>query len=366
MPDWERLLGLAFWGNGLVQWVIAALAFGVTFTVLPLLRGYVIAKQRSWKADRVHDGVELVALLVSRTSRFVLWVVAIGVASAMLDLPPRVERGLKIVLVLAFWLQAGAWAVTSVRFMLDRHRGKSGSVDVARSGSFEIVMFLARLLIFALVFILALDNLGVNISALLAGLGIGGIAIALAVQTVLSDLFASLSIAFDKPFEVGDALQVDNETGTVERIGIKSTRLRATSGEQIIISNADLLKSRVHNHKRLHERRYAFTVNVTYDTPVETVRRIPRILEAAVRVHEPQVRFDRSHFARFADFALVFETVYFVLSPDYNLFMGIQQDINVRLLEQFEAEGIRFAFPTQTLNVEGAVGALAAESSQPQ
>jgi small-conductance mechanosensitive channel len=207
-------------------------------------------------------------------------------------------------------------------------------------------MFVARLLIFSFAALLALDNLGVQIKPLLAGLGIGGIAIALAVQTVLGDLFASLSITLDKPFEIGDSLLVDDANGTVERIGIKSTRLRSLNGEQIIISNAELLKSRVRNFKRMSERRYAFTVGVAYETPRELLAEVPAIIEAAVRA-QPKTRFDRCHLLKLGDSSLLFETVYIVTEADYQLFADTQQAINFRLLEEFGERGIMFAYPTQ-------------------
>jgi len=206
--------------------------------------------------------------------------------------------------------------------------------------------------LWVIVFITALDKFGVNVTTLVTGLGIGGVAIALAVQNVLGDLFAALSIVFDKPFDVGDSIAVDQMQGTVERIGLKTTRVRSVSGEQIIISNSELLKSRIRNYKRQLDRRVVFTTDVTYGTTPETVARIPGMIREVVSSQQP-VRFDRSHFTQYTDSALRIETVYFVLDADYGRYLDIQQMINLELLRRFRAEQIELAFPTRTVVLEG-------------
>jgi len=198
------------------------------------------------------------------------------------------------------------------------------------------------------ILLLALDNMGVDITALIAGLGIGGIAVALALQNVLGDLFASLSIVLDKPFVIGDFIIVDDLLGTVERIGLKTTRVRSLYGEQLVFSNSDLLNSRIRNYKRMFERRILFSIGVTYQTPHEKLATIPGIIREVIESQE-QVRFDRAHFKEYGDSALKFEIVYYVLVPDYNTHMDIQQAINLAIVRRFEEEKIEFAFPTQTL-----------------
>jgi len=344
--DWPQLLEYRFLDNSLRSWLLACAAFLFVFTVPPLLRRVVNARRRQWKSHQVPDGIELAALLVSRTSLLVLVSAALYVAVKVLRLPAKVDEVFDVIIVLSFWFQVGIWTATAARFWLNRQLHKEGAADAARAGSFEVLLFVARLAIFTIVLMLALDNLGIQIKPLLAGLGIGGVAVALAMQNLLGDLFASLSITLDKPFEIGDALVVDDTKGTVERIGIKSTRLRSVDGEQIIVSNTDLLKSRVRNFKRMRERRYAFRIGVTLETPVEKLREIPAILEAAVRAQQ-KTRFDRSHFTEFAESACVFETVYFVTDPDYLIFANAQQAINLRVMEQFRARAIEFAYPTQ-------------------
>jgi small-conductance mechanosensitive channel len=205
--------------------------------------------------------------------------------------------------------------------------------------------------VWSVVLLLVLDNMGINITALVAGLGVGGIAVALAVQSILGDLFASLSIVLDKPFVVGDFLIIDDYMGSVEHVGLKTTRLRSLTGEQLVLSNTDLLSSRIRNYGRMQERRALFTLGVTYQTPRDKLRQIPEIIREAIEASE-KTRFDRSHFKSYGAYSLDFETVYYVLEPDYALYMDIQQAVNLAIHERFEAEGIEFAFPTQTLFVE--------------
>jgi small-conductance mechanosensitive channel len=205
------------------------------------------------------------------------------------------------------------------------------------------------------VLLVALDNLGIDVTALVAGLGIGGVAVALSVQNILGDLFASLSIILDKPFVIGDFLIIDDYMGSVEYVGLKTTRVRSLSGEQLIFSNSDLLKSRIRNYGRMFERRVVFSIGVTYDTPREKLRRIPGIIQKAIEA-EDKTRFDRSHFMKYGDYSLQFETVYYVLSADYNSYMDIQQAIYFAIHEAFEQEQIEFAYPTQTLFVAKAAG----------
>jgi small-conductance mechanosensitive channel len=214
----------------------------------------------------------------------------------------------------------------------------------------KALIFVIRLVLWSVVALLVLDNLGVDITALVAGLGVGGIAVALAVQNVLGDLFASLSIVLDKPFVNGDFIAIGDLVGNVEHVGLKTTRVRSLSGEQLVFSNADLLSSRIKNFGRMNERRIAFSIGVTYDTPRETLRQIPEMIKRAVE-SEDEARFDRSHFKEFGDSALMFETVYYVLVPDYAKYMDVQQAINLSIHEQFEASRIEFAFPTQTLHI---------------
>jgi small-conductance mechanosensitive channel len=221
------------------------------------------------------------------------------------------------------------------------------------------VGFIARLGVWMIILLIALDTLGVDITALVAGLGVGGIAVALAVQNVLGDLFASVSIILDKPFVVGDFIVLDDLRGTVEYVGLKTTRIRSLSGEQLVVSNSDLLQSRIRNFKRMTERRVTFETGVVYGTPTAKLRDIPDLTRAAVE-SQSNARFDRCHFKTFGASALIYETVYFMTVPDMDAYMDTQQAINLALYERFEALELEFAFPTQTIFVKTDEGAAVA------
>jgi small-conductance mechanosensitive channel len=234
-----------------------------------------------------------------------------------------------------------------IKYLFDRglsKRERNGSREKQSKG----ILLIIQLFLWLTGALFLVDNLGYDITTLVAGLGIGGIAIALAAQTVLGDLFSYLVIFFDKPFEIGDFIIVEEKMGTVEYIGIKTTRIRSLSGEQIICSNTDLTNSRVHNYKRMRERRVVFSFGVTYDTSPENLQIIPQISRKIIE-EVGDTRFDRAHFKSFGNFSLDFEVVYYVLSDDFNLYMDKQQDINLRIFEFFQNQGIEFAFPTQTV-----------------
>ncbi len=339
-----RLWQIEFLGNTLGDWGIALAIFLITFTVLPVASRLIAAQRRRLLARaplRVHAAIDLAALLAKRTNRLFLWGAALWLASRDLSFPPRLERWLTIGLVVLLWMQLAMWAMAAARFAIDLRGQRSTGPDTLLKSSMEVILFGAGLLIWGVAALLALDNLGVEIRPLLAGLGIGGIALALAVQAVLADLLASLSIALDKPFGLGDFLTVDDCQGTVEHIGVKSTRLCSINGEQIIISNGDLLKARVRNYGRLRERRALFVLPVHYETPVATLAAVPRAVREIIEA-TPDVRFDRCHLLRCTETALEFEAVFFVTRPEYRTYADAQQTINLRILERFRTMEVSF------------------------
>jgi len=351
MLRWEDILHFDLLGNPAVNWLFAVLTFAVTLTVLPILKGFIAARRRNWKPSerlQLHTALDLTGLLAERTSRVFLFVVALFLASRHLTFPAILERVIEIVIVCVFWLQVGLWGMAAVRFGIDQRRAQSSGLDTLLAGSMDVILFSAGLIIWAMVMLLALDNLGVQIKPLLAGLGIGGIAIALAVQTVLSDLLASISIALDKPFGIGDSLTIGDFQGTVEHIGVKSTRLRSISGEQIIIANADIIKARVRNFGRMGDRRALFQFGVSYDTPTTALAAIPGEVRKIVE-SQPDTRFDRCHFLTYGDTALQFELVYFVTKTDFAVYADTQQAINLALLDRLRNMKVQLAAPTRTL-----------------
>src|SRR3569833_561543 len=351
MLSMHDILQYEFLGNPVLNWGYSVVTFLVTLTVLPIIRGFIAARRRTWTAlDRlkVHTAVELTTLLVERTSRVFLFAVALFLASRHLVFPPRLERVVEVVIVCLFWLQAGLWGMASVRFAIDVRRSGSAELDSMLTGSMDVILFCAGLVIWAMAMLLALDNLGVQIKPLLAGLGIGGIAVALAVQPVLSDVLASVSIALDKPFSVGDSRTIDTFQGTVEHIGVKSTRLRSLSGEQIIIANADIIKARVRNFGRMGDRRALFQFGVNYDTPTDVLAKIPGEIRKIVEA-QANTRFDRCHLLTYGDTALQFELVYFMTQPDFGVYADTQQAINLALLDKLRELKVQLAAPTRGL-----------------
>jgi small-conductance mechanosensitive channel len=222
--------------------------------------------------------------------------------------------------------------------------------DDARKKAFRGVLTGVRIIIWVIALFLLLDNLGVKISALVTGLGIGGVAVALAAQAVLGDLFAFITIFFDRPFGIGDTITTGQHTGVVEHIGVKSTRIRSLDGEELVFRNSDLTNSIIRNLKRMERRRVLFRIGVTYDTSADTLKEIALLIQEIVE-QTPGTRFERAHFASFGDFSLVFESVYFVLSSDYITYMDVQQTINLRIKQEFEKRKIRMAFPTQVVYI---------------
>ncbi|MFN7036885.1 MAG: mechanosensitive ion channel family protein [Bellilinea sp.] len=253
-----------------------------------------------------------------------------------------------IITVTVVLLQVGFWILGLIDFWVEQ---KSVRDDVGgeQKTTLSVVGVILKIGVWIFVILIILDNLpGVEITTLIAGLGIGGIAVGLAVQNILSDLFSSVSIALDKPFVIGDTIKSGDFIGTVEKIGLKSTRLRSLSGEQLIFSNSDLLSSRIQNFRRMDRRRALFTLGVTYETSLENLERIPKILEEIIS-SKPEVTFDRAHFKEYGNFSLNFEIVYFVETSDFRYFMDVQQAINYEIYRKFHEFGIQFAYPTQVV-----------------
>lgn len=290
---------------------------------------------------------DLLVDLLQKTRFLFIFVVSVYVAALILALPTWAESALRGIFIVALLFQAGYWGNAFVEFWIRRSVNQRLAEDAATATTMSALGFVAKMAIWAIVILFALD-IYMDVTAIVAGLGIGGIAIALAVQNILSDLFASISIIVDKPFVIGDFIVVGEQMGNVEKIGLKTTRVRSLAGEQIIFSNSDLLSSRVRNYKRMYERRIAFSVGVTYDTSPDQLEAIPALIEEIVS-SQANTRFDRSHFKTLGDFSLQFETVYYVLLSDYAVFMDVQQAINLAVMRAFAERGIEFAYPTQTL-----------------
>lgn len=339
--------------NSLERWTTAVALAAFTLAVLRIAKAIAIRKLSARPPEARGSGEELSLRLVEASNFLVLVVIALGVGSSVLTLPDRLGDLRQLLLVVSLGLQAGSWGNVAVRLTVARAVERRLEHDPAGATTVQAVGFLGRLALWVVIALVAIEALGQDVTPLLAALGVGGIAVALAVQSILSDLFASLSIVLDKPFVIGDFIIVDDMLGSVEHIGLKTTRVRSLSGEQIVFSNADLLSSRIRNYKRMVRRRVEFSFGVTYQTRYEQLAAIPGIVREIVEAQDT-ASFDRAHFFRYGDSSLDFEVVYYVMDPDYDRYMDIQQAINLELYRRFEEEGISFAYPTRTLYVRQA------------
>jgi small-conductance mechanosensitive channel len=340
-------------GNSLHAWLSAALAVAIILFAGLVVRRLLVARI-GHLAARTTIGLDDMAFeLIKETRTWVIICVALFIGLTSLELHPRISGGVAAVIKLVLLWQAGTWGAAAVTFWVRHHlERRTDSHDRSSIAMVSAIGIVARGVIWIAIVLTAMDAVfDIKVTALITGLGIGGIAVALAVQNILSDLFAALAIVFDKPFDVGDAIGVDNVSGTVEHIGLKTTRLRSASGEQVIVGNSDLLKSRLRNYRRMSQRRVVMTLNVTYDTPPDVLERLPRIIEGIVRDQSP-VRFDRSHVSALGDSWISIETVYFVLDADYGIYMSVQQAVLLAVLRRCASEGVELAFPTQTVHVE--------------
>ncbi|MFC1682803.1 mechanosensitive ion channel family protein [Candidatus Zixiibacteriota bacterium] len=341
-------LDQSYYGNTGRSWLLALFVLAATVAVLRLVTGLILRRLTAFAKKTKTDLDDLVAALLHKTKFFFLLLLSLYATTFVLTLPERAEPIISTVAVIALLIQAAVWSSALVSFSIARYRKRKLAEDPATATTMGALNFIAKLFLWAVVLLLILDNLGVNITSLIAGLGIGGIAVALALQNILGDLFASLSIVLDKPFVLGDFIIVGELMGTVEKVGLKTTRVRSLSGEQLVFSNNDLLKSRIRNYKRMFERRILFSFGVTYQTSHDQLALIPEMVRQLIESQE-EARFDRAHFKEYGDFSLNFEVVYYVKKPDYNVYMDTQQAINLALYKKFQEQGIEFAYPTQTL-----------------
>jgi small-conductance mechanosensitive channel len=338
--------------NEAEDWITFGAVAGGVFVALYALRWIAVHfTERGPERARLVAFRSLIAELERRTNVVLLALVALFIGSRSLILTSDLDNAARALTVITLLLQAGIWGAASIRFAVRTYEQGAGA-DSALAGSLGVTRYFGTFAMWVLVLLLVLDNVGVQVTALVAGLGIGGIAIALAAQSVLGDLFASFVIVVDKPFKEGDFIIVGDLMGSVEHVGIKTTRIRSLWGEQLVFSNSDLTSSRIRNFGLMQQRRILFSVGVTYDTPPDTVERIPEMIREAVESQD-LTRFDRAHFSGYGDSSLDMEIVYYVLSGEYTVYMDIQQGINLALLRRFGDEGIDFAFPTRTLHVYG-------------
>jgi small-conductance mechanosensitive channel len=356
----DEILNFTFYGNTVRVWLVALAVFGAVGLVLFVARS-LVARRLAAIAARTATAVDDVVVdLLRRTRYYFIVAVSVAAASLVLTLPQNARDGVRTVAVFALLLQIAVWGNGVIQFWLKSYAARKAHTDGTSATTIAAFGVLARIALWILIALLALDNAGIQVTALITGLGITGVAVALAVQNILGDLFGALSIVLDKPFVVGDSIQVDTVNGTVEHIGLKTTRVRSITGEQVIFSNADLLKSRIRNFRRQEERRVIVILGVTYETPRAALARIPAMLRDIVEA-QSHVRFDRAHFRSFGASALEYELVYYMTTADYLTYMDTQQAINLQIYDRFAAEKIAFAYPTQRVIADGGAPERATE-----
>ncbi len=349
-------------------WLVAALVAAVVLAALLIARRVLNRRLGRAAADpSAPQTTKALHALASSTWGVFLILLGLYAGARVLQVSGATLAWADRAITLAVFAQAANWAIAILNRLVLVRRG----VEPEAGGAGEplsAAAFLARLVILAVFALLALDNLGVNVSTLIAGLGITSLAVALALQNILGDLFASLSIHFDKPFEVGDSIAVDDLRGTVEHVGMRTTRLRSLTGEQLVVGNRDLLSSRIRNYKRMRDRRAVLNFGIVAGVPADLVARVPEVVKETVTAQE-HARFDRAHLVSAQGGTLTFESVYYMRDPDYGVFMDTQQAIYLQLYRRFAELGLDFAYPTQKVLVEpgkvSAAGAAWGEGGDP-
>ena len=345
MDLWDYTLA----GNTVGDFGIAIAAFAFFLIVFKIFQVVILSYLKKL-AEKTKTDIDDTLILIVRSIRPPFYsFLAFYAATFFIMLNDIIEKAVGVVLIIWIVIQVIVAVQILIDYIVKKRMGEED--DVAAENAINILGKLSKGVLWIIGLLLILSNLGIDITSLVAGLGIGGIAIALALQNILSELFSSFAIYFDKPFQPGDFIVVGDKKGVIEKIGIKTTRMRALQGEEVVISNKELTTAQIQNFKKMKERRISFSFGITYETPVEKIKKIPGIVKGVIE-GEDGARFDRAHFSRFDDSALNFDVVYYVQSGDYANYMDIQQDINIKIMEKFEEMGVAMAYPTQTIYLQ--------------
>ncbi len=332
--------------NTIQDYTLALLAFAVFVFLFKLFQDLAIRYFKKLAKKTKTDIDDAFIKIIQTIKPQFYYFVAFYFATLLLSLNGTTKKIINALLLIWITYQVVIAINVLIEYITKRYIKSEG--EAGNKSAINLLSGIAKGILWVLGALLILSNLGVNITSLVAGLGIGGIAVALALQNILMDLFSSFAIYFDKPFVPGDFIVVGDNMGTVEKIGIKTTRIRALQGEEIVISNQELTSARIQNFKKLEKRRIVFSFGVTYETPQEKLEKIPSMIENIIKSIE-MADFDRTHFQKFDDSALTFEVVYFVKSAEYGDYMDINQQIHLKIKGLFEKEGISMAYPTQTI-----------------
>ena len=334
----------------------ALIAFGITIAAMVALYALRWALARGVERLPSTDDVSIAAMaqrIVKRFRGYFIFAIALYITDTIVPLPDAARGFISVLLVVTGVLQLAEWVQEISTSVVRRNVRRSSSDASTLASAVNIIKWFVTVAIWSIAALLILDNVGADVSALIAGLGIGGIAVGLAAQGMFRDLFSSLSIIFDKPFQVGDTIRYGSTWGTVEDIGLKTTRIRAKHGEQIIISNTQLLDQEIHNMKRMARRRIETGFGVIYQTSPDLAERIPGIVAETVKGVQG-AEFDRCGMSAYGASSIDYELVFYSLNPDFNRSMAIRSHVLLALFRRFKEDGIEFAYPTQTLYIEGA------------
>jgi len=344
---YKDVLNKTFFHNTVANYLTFLLVLIVSIIITTLLKILIFDRLKKWAEKTENKFDDFLIAVIRKTLLPLLYFGAFYLSTQTLFLGVFITKTIRILGFVLLTILGIRFLIVTIEYAIKSYWIKRGA-DEATVSKVKGVLPAINVVIWGIGIVFLLDNLGVKISTVVAGLGIGGVAIALASQAILGDLFCYFAILFDHPFEVGDFIIIEDFMGTIEHIGIKSTRIRSLGGEQLVFSNTDLTKSRLRNYKRMEKRRVIFRIGVVYQTSLEKLKEIPPIIRNIITNINDTV-FDRVHFFSYGDFSLIYEIVYYVLSNDYNKYMDVQQEINFRIKEEFDKRSIEFAYPTQTL-----------------
>jgi len=345
-----EFLKAIYLGNTIMAYLIAAISFLGGVIIVKIVQVIVIRRLKKWSTQTKTDIDDFIIMIIQKLGVPLAYLSVLYLAVNSLNLNPSIEKAVNFIWVAVLTIAVTRFILRLLGLGVDIYVKKAGQDDNLKRSLAGILSF-SKIIIWGFALIFFLDNLGFKVSTFVAGLGIGGLAVAFAAQAVLKDLLCYFSIIFDRPFMIGDFIIVGDMMGVVAHIGIMSTRITSLGGEQLVFSNADLVSTRVRNYKKMAKRRVLFKLGVTYQTPIEKLKETPEIIKKIVHSVE-NVAFDRAHFSSYGDFALIIEVVYYVLSGDYNQYMDTQQEINFQIMAEFKKRKIEFAYPTQTLYLE--------------
>ena len=351
------MLTWIYFGNTLQAWLTAMAITVTTYLILWVIHRIALVRLQALAQRTATQIDNAIADVLSKTGFWFTSYLSLYAGSRFLTLPEQTNTLLRGIAMGVLLIQIAIWANRLVTYWVVQGLRRRHAGDASMQTMASALGFISRILIVSALLLTGMQNLGIEIDTLLAGLGIGGIAVALALQSVLGDLFASLSIVFDKPFLIGDFIILDNGMmGTVENVGLKTTRIRAMTGEELVIANNDLLRTRIRNYRKMQNRMVSFTLNVTYQTSHAKLRQIPGIIRTVVDDH-PQTTFEWANFVGFGAYSLDFDVAYYVKDYEWYRYLAVREEIYLEIFRRFTEEEIEFAYPTQTLLMGKSEGA---------